>query len=90
MKRLRMATFILLFLALVLVCGQTAAAQADTGSATHGSGACCPILHGAGELTGLPLQPGPHAFSAAIRPGSAVLPSWFLAHSIDHPPELPA
>ncbi|OGB94620.1 MAG: hypothetical protein A2Z31_07520 [candidate division NC10 bacterium RBG_16_65_8] len=88
-KRPGMTTCILLvFLALVVVCDfdGTAAGLAPK-ETTHGSGSFCTILHGAGALAALPLQPDIHPFSPPTHPGSAVFPSWFMARSIDHPPK---
>jgi hypothetical protein len=85
-KRLGTIVFILLFAASAIACALDRAEA--TASTSQQDGAYCGALNASIVGTTLPVQPALLASSGeVIDPMLDICPLWWLAQSIDHPPE---
>lgn len=88
MKCLGTKALVLLFVALVVQCVFDGLAQASVASPSPEDSTFCAIVDTASLEIAPPIQPVPQAsLGEAIDPPPSVYSLWFMAQSIDHPPE---
>jgi hypothetical protein len=89
-KRLSLAAFITVFVALVVTCSFEGPHVADGSPAASGHGASfCGIIHAATALTIPASEPAPQTYwDERIQPPSDIHSMWPLARAIDHPPRV--
>lgn len=91
MKSLGTKALVLLFVVLVIQCAFDGLAQSSAASPPRGESTFCGSLNAASVETAVPVHSVPHPPSGeTIGLLPVISPLWFLAQSIDHPPEQPA
>ena len=92
MKSLAIRVILLLFVALVVQCAfDGPGVQASPQDPLQEESAFCAILDGGSLETARPIQAIAHPpLGEPMGRLPVVCPRWFLAQSVDHPPELPA